>query len=168
MIIPIGLQCTGAEFLKANNCRSEAFPFDHMFATPEFVYKMLVLLLEINMDIRELVNNHFFLCEKKASSNSLENYVTDKNGIALFNTKYNAIFPHDEYTDKSREKYYRRFLRLKGYIYNKRENLNFMYISQASFENGNFTIDSKYVVADVYEYLGKIYDLIGKYRQNYR
>jgi hypothetical protein len=31
-----------------------------MFATPSFVFEMLELLLEKNIDIEDLVKNHFF------------------------------------------------------------------------------------------------------------
>jgi len=38
-----------------------------MFATPSFVFKMLELLLEKNINIEDLVKNHFFNCEKRAN-----------------------------------------------------------------------------------------------------
>lgn len=64
IIIPIGLQCSSATF-KNEIKKSYTFPFDWMFATPSFVFEILVLLLEKNMNIEELVKNHFFYCEKR-------------------------------------------------------------------------------------------------------
>ena len=95
MIIPIGIQCTNATF-KKNFENTHTLPFDWMFATPSFVFEMLELLLEKNINIEDLVKNHFFYCEKKANINGVEHYYTCDNGFALFNTKYNVIFPHDE------------------------------------------------------------------------
>jgi len=166
MIIPIGIQCTNATFKKSFE-KTYTLPFDWMFATPSFVFEMLELLLEKNINIEDLVKNHFFYCEKRANVNSLEHYYTCDNG-ALFNTKYNVIFPHDENNIDSINKYIRRFERLKDIILNSTECLYFIYTSQCSLESGNFTIDGNIVINDVYVYLSKIYKLISKFRNNYK
>ena len=57
--IPIGIQCTNAVFKKSVE-KTHTLPFDWMFATPSFVFEMLELLLEKNIDIEDLVKNHFF------------------------------------------------------------------------------------------------------------
>ena len=88
--------------------------------------------------------------------------------FALFNTKYNVIFPHDENNIDSINKYIRRFERLKDIILNSTECLYFIYTSQSSLESGNFTIDGNIVINDVYVYLSKIYKLISKFRNNYK
>ena len=168
IIIPIGLQCTNASFKKNINKSSKTLPFDWMFATPKFVFEMLELLLDKDMNINELVENHFFLCEKRAGMNTVENYYSDENGAALYNIKYKCIFPHDTYTQETIDKYIRRFYRLKEIILNSDEKLCFIYSSQSSLHNGNFTIDGEKVVSDVYTYLSKIYTLIGKYNNNYK
>jgi hypothetical protein len=111
MIIPIGIQCTNATF-KQSFEKTHTLPFDWMFATPSFVFEMLELLLEKNINIDVLVKNHFFYCEKRANLNGTEHYYTCDNGFALFNTKYNVIFPHDENNNDSINKYIRRFERL--------------------------------------------------------
>jgi hypothetical protein len=167
MIIPIGLQCTTGAFKKEFE-KEHTLPFDWMFATPSFVFEMLELLLEKNININDLVKNHFFYCEKKANVNSFEHYYTCDNGFALFNTKYNVIFPHDENNIDTINKYIRRFERLKDIILNSTECLCFIYISQSSLESGNFTIDGNIVINDVYGYLSKIYKLISKFRNNYK
>ncbi len=167
MIIPIGLQCTTAVF-KNEIKKTQTLPFDWMFSTPSFVYEILVLLLEKNIDIEELVKNHFLCCEKKASLHSGEHYFNCEDGFALYNTKYNVIFPHDTYSNETIDKYIRRFERLKDIILNSTENLYFIYISQSSLEDGNFTIDGNIVLKDVYIYLTKIYKLIGNFRNNYK
>jgi hydroxymethylpyrimidine pyrophosphatase-like HAD family hydrolase len=167
IIIPIGIQCTTAAF-KNEIEKTHTFPFDWMFATPSFVFEMLELLLEKNINIEELVKNYFFCCEKRASYNHVEHYYTCHNGSALYNTKYNVIFPHDKYDNETINKYIRRFERLKDIILNSTECLYFIYTSQSSLENGNFTIDGNIVINDVYVYLSKIYKLISKFRNNYK
>lgn len=168
IFIPIGIQCTNASLLKNHNRRMQAFPFDWMFSTPKFIFEMLELLLENNMSIDELVRNHFFCCDKKAKYDKPEHYYTSENGFALYNSKYNVIFPHNEYNTQTINAYIRRFERLKDTITNSREELCFVYISPSSTENGNFTIDGKKVVCDAYFYLSKIYEVIGKYNNNYK
>ena len=167
MIIPIGIQCTNAIFKKSFE-KTHTLPFDWMFSTPSFVFEMLELLLEKNINIEDLVKTHFFYCEKRANYNELEHYICDNNGFALFNTKYNVIFPHDENNIDSINKYIRRFERLKDIILNSTECLYFIYTSQSSLESGNFTIDGNIVINDVYVYLSKIYKLISKFRNNYK
>ena len=64
-IISIGIQCTNALFKQEIQKRTETLPFDWILSTPSFVFEMLNLLLEQNMDVEELVKKHFFYCEKK-------------------------------------------------------------------------------------------------------
>lgn len=165
--IPIGIQCTNATFIN-NISKTYTYPFDWMFSTPKFVYEILILLLEKNMDINELVTQHFFLCDKRASYNSLEKYYTLVNGNSLYNTKYNVIFPHDTYDNNTIEKYIRRFERLKNSILNSLEDICFIYTSQSSLDIGNFTIDNKIVISNVYYHISNIYNLIKKYRNNFK
>jgi hypothetical protein len=168
IIIPIGSQCSTATF-KNEIKKSYTLPFDGMFATPSFVFEMLVLLLEKNISVEELVKNHFFYCEKRANMNGMEHYYTCENGFALYNSKYNVIFPHESNTNiETINKFIRRFERLKDMILNSTEELCFIYTSQSSLENGNFTIDGNIIIRDVYFYLTKIYKLIGNFRNNYK
>jgi hypothetical protein len=168
IIIPIGSQCSTATF-KNEIKKSHTLPFDWMFATPSFVFEILVLLLEKNISVEDLVKNHFFYCEKRANMNGLEHYYTCENGFALYNSKYNVIFPHESNTNiETINKFIRRFERLKNMILNSTEELCFIYTSQSSLENGNFTIDDNIIIRDVYFYLTKIYKLIGNFRNNYK
>ena len=48
------------------------------------------------------------------------------------------------------------------------ESLIFIYSSQSSLQKGNFRIDDRHIIEDVYIYLTKIYELIGKYNNNYK
>lgn len=66
----------------------------------------------------------------------MEHFYTDDNGVLLYNTKYNVIFPHDEYNE--------------DLILNSIECLYFIYTSQYSLYKGNYTIDGKNVIKDVY------------------
>ena len=63
-------------------------------------------------------------------------------------------------------KYIRRLSRLKDFILNSNEKLVFIYSSQSSLKSGNFTIDGRVVIKNVYSYLTKIYDLINMYNNN--
>jgi len=173
IIIPIGFQCGTATF-KNEIKKSHSLPFDWMLSTPQFVFEMLVLLLEQNMDIDELVKNHFFYCDKKASIKDLgEHYYTYESGetlygAKLYNTKYNAIFVHDNNDIESINKYIRRFKRLKDIILNSPEDLYFVHVSPSSPTVGYFTIDGNDAIKDAYGYITKIYKLIGKFRNNYK
>ena len=167
MIISIGLQCTNAS-LKNKIKKTYTLPFDWMFATPSFVYEMLELLLEKNINIEDLVKNYFFKIEKKVNLKTMEHFYTDDNGTSLYNTKYNVIFPHDEYNNDTINKYIRRFERLKQLILNSNDCLYFIYTSQSSLDKGNFTIDGKNIINNVYINISKIYNLISKFRNNYK
>lgn len=160
-MIPIGFQCTSSAFKN----QTPTMPFDWMFATPEFVYKILELMLVQKIDIQELVRDHFFYCNKRANiSSHQEHYYTCENGVALYNSKYNVIFPHDTYDEATIEKYIRRMSRLKDEITNMEEHLTFIYVSHS----GNFTIDGQNVVKDVYANLSKIYALVASIRKNFK
>lgn len=165
--ISLGIQCTIPLFLKNNNLRKEAYPFDWIISNPKYVYEILVLLLN-NYNISDLVVNHFFYCPLKANCHKIENYTINKNGFALYNPKYNVIFPHDEYNNDTIQKYIRRFERLKSIILESNEIIHFIYMSQSSLELGNFKINNVNVIKDVYMYINKIYDLINSYRKNFK
>lgn len=167
IIISIGVQCSSATY-KNEIDKKHTLPFDWIFTNPKSTFELLVLLLENNMNIEELVKNHFFYCEKKANMYDFEHYYTCDSGNAHYNTKYNILFPHDENNDETIQKYIRRFERLKDIILNSNEELCFLYTSPSSNEYGNFTIDGNIIINNVYIYLSKIYNLIGKYRNNYK
>ncbi len=167
IIIPIGIQCLGATF-KNEIKKTHTLPFDWILSNPLFVFKILELLLENNMNIEELVKNHFLNCKKRASVHNFEHYYTIDNGVALYNTEYNVMFPHDTYDDTTIDKYIRRFERLKNIILNSTEKLYFIYISQSSLENGNYTIDNNIIIKDVYINISKIYNLINKFNTNFK
>lgn len=166
MIIPIGIQCLNAKLKKKINKDTETLPFDWMLSHPKFVYEILKLLLENKINIEEIVNNHFFYCDKRATFKVKEAYYTVSNGFALYNSKYDVIFPHDNNDEETKMKYIRRLSRLKDLILNSNEKLVFIYSSQSSLKSGNFTIDERVIIKNVYSYLTKIYDLINIYNNN--
>ena len=170
MIIPIGIQCTNGNFKREINKATKSYPFDWIFSPPKFIYEMLYLLLEKNMEIDKLVKEEFFLCDTNASVNVnfLENYYTDINGFALLNSKYNVVFPHDVRNNETIEKYVRRFERLKVSILNSNEKIIFLYSSQASLNIGNYTVNNTEVITNVYYYLSKIQNLLEKYNNNFK
>lgn len=175
--IPIGMQCTNMYFLEKHNKRSYTFPFSWMFSTPKFVFEMLELLLDKNINIKELVVFYFFHCTKTAT-NEDENFIISKDdGYILYNDKYNVIFPHEidfgqdmnkEKFNNILEKYIRRFQRLKDFILNSEEDICFIYTSQSSLESGNFKVNGINAINDSYYYLTKIYELIAKYKNKFK
>jgi len=58
--------------------KKETLPFDWMFSTPEFVYTILNLLLIDKKEISEIVDNHFFACDKTATLLEAEHHVLDR------------------------------------------------------------------------------------------
>jgi hydroxymethylpyrimidine pyrophosphatase-like HAD family hydrolase len=118
--ISIGVQCTSAVF-KNNVQKTTSFPFDWMFSNPKFVFEMLLLLLIQNISIEELVKDHFFYCDKRANISRHEHYYICDNGSALYNSKYNVIFPHDEYNIETINKYIRRFERLNEALHSNED-----------------------------------------------
>lgn len=105
MIIPIGIQCLNRELKKSLHKDSESLPFDWILSHPKFVYAILKLLLEYDkfVDVEEIVNNHFFYCDKRVSSSSYEKFHTDSNGRILYNSVYDVIYPHDVYDNETKK-----------------------------------------------------------------
>lgn len=165
-LIPIGVQCLTPTVLKNNNLRKDSYPFDWILSNPYFIYKMLYFLLENRMDIDKIVREHFFRNDQKCGYNRVEHYTFNKNGPAICNQLYNVIFPHDDYNEETINKYIRRFERLKKDILNTSQKIQFIYISQSSLNSGNFTINDKEVVKNVYENMNNINTLIKKYNKN--
>lgn len=172
--IPIGVQCNSASFLRKNNLRNIALPFDWCFSTPKNVYEILDRMINTNITIEELVKEHFFNCDKKSNNNRIpEHYFDDDEGFALYNSKYGFIFPHDKYDTETIDKFIRRFKRLYE-ILNlctvempdcvKTNDICFLYTSQSSLENGNVTMNGNTLPQDVYYYLNKIYHLVNNTR----
>lgn len=125
---------------------------------------MLCLLLEQDMSVEKIVKEHFFRNDEKAWFDVAEHYTFRENGKAFCNTLYNVIFPHDEHNEDSIHKYIRRFTYLKNDILNPLHHIRFVYVSQASL--GNYTINGKDVIQNVYKNLNNINTLVGKYNKN--
>jgi hypothetical protein len=171
--ISLGTQCTTPFFFDKIGVKSKSLPFDWMLSTPEFVYTILKLLLVDNLDINEIIDNYFFICNKRASimknnmgKDIVERYITSNNGSGLVNSKYGVCFPHDKLSD--RDKYVRRMTRLKELILDKHNYLYFTYISVSSKDSGNYTLDGKEPIQDLYIYLQKISEIIRSVTDNYK
>ncbi len=174
MIIPIGVDCTSAIFKREINKISPSLPFDWMISTPEFVVKMLELLLVYNMNTTILVREHFFRFDKSVKYIGHHNIYITTNDFTdesiICNSKYNVLFPNDKYNEETIAKYIRRFERLKAIIFglDYKEELKFVYASACSQECSNYSIDGKNTINDVYIHLMKINSLLAKYRKNYK
>lgn len=162
MIVPIGMQCTVASLKSGIGEKGESLPFDSMLSHPKFVYSILVRLLN-GEDVEKLTEEHFFCCDKHATrvAGDGEHYRTDPKGKALLNTKYNVIFPHDDVrSEENVMKYARRLRRLKALIEDSNQKLTFMYISQASKQTGDFTLDGVSMTTEISSYLSQIRTLL--------
>tara|TARA_X000000950_G_C13616230_1_gene537429 strand:- start:30 stop:695 length:666 start_codon:yes stop_codon:yes gene_type:complete len=166
LYISLGIQCLTPNILKKNNLRKKSYPFDWIISNPYFVYKMLYLLLEEGMDVNKIVREHFFRNDQKCWRDRFEHYKFGKNGSAICNQLYNVVFPHDEYNEETINKYIRRFERLKKDILDTSHKIQFIYISQSSLKSGNFTINDKEVIENVYENMNNINMLLKKYNKN--
>jgi hypothetical protein len=168
LFISIGSQCSSTVLFEKLGVKRETLPFDWMFSTPCFVYTILKMLLIDGADITDIVDNHFFCCDKHALVKEVEHLVTDENGEILVNTKYNVCFPHDQNTPHDREKYIRRMERLKQVILDNNSFIFFVYVSVSSPISGNYTLDGIEPIQQIYEYTDKINDIIKSVRTNYK
>ena len=168
LFISIGSQCSSTVLFEKLGVKKESLPFDWMFSTPYFVYTILKMLLIDGVDITDIVDYHFFCCDKRASLKEAEHLVTNKNGEILVNTKYNVCFPHDQNTQDNREKYIRRMERLKQVILDNNYFIFFIYVSVSSPTKGNYTLDGIEPIQQIYEYTDKINDIIKRVRTNYK
>lgn len=75
--------------------KKESLPFDWMLSTPQFVYTILKLLLIDKKEIDDVVDNHFFMCDKRGTLHYVEHLSLDDHGPVFVNSKYNVCFPHD-------------------------------------------------------------------------
>jgi hypothetical protein len=164
--ISIGSQCTTPLLFFNTRVKGKSLPFDWIISTPEFVYTILKLMFIDNTDIDTIVDDHFFVCDKKALSPVDGSFITDDSGGALINSKYSVCFIHDALSD--REKYIRRMNRLKETILDKNKFLNFVYVSTASSKAGNYLLDGVEPIQNLHENLEKISKIISGITLNYR
>jgi hypothetical protein len=144
----------------------ESLPFDWMFSTPQFVYTIIKLLLIDKKEIEDIVDNHFFVCDKRAQLQSAEHHILNEHGSVLVNSKYNVCFPHD--TISERDKYIRRMKRFKQILLDKDNYLYFVYVSVSSPNSGNYTIDGVEPIQNLYEYIEQIHNILKDIRTTYK
>jgi hypothetical protein len=164
--ISIGSQCTTPKLFDKLGVKKESLPFDWMCSTPEFVYTILKLLLIEQKEINDIIDNDFFICDKRAKLQSVEHHLFNTDGPVLVNSKYNVCFPHDKPSD--REKYIRRMERFKQILLDKDNFLYFVYVSVSSPNKGNYTINSVEPIQQLYEYIEKINNILKDIRTNYK
>jgi hypothetical protein len=163
--ISLGAQCTVPSLFERLKIKGETLPFDWMISTPEFVYTILKNIVE-NMDISDILMNDFFAIDGRASLQSLERYKRNNKGVALVNSKHSCIFPHD--TAGEAAKYQRRLDRLKQTIFNKDNYLYFVYVSVSSLQGGNYMLDNKEPIQNLYTHIKNISDIIKPISSNYK
>jgi len=164
--ISIGAQCTTPTLFEKIHVKKESLPFDWMFSTPQFVYTILKLLLIDKKEIEDIVDNHFFVCDKRAKIQGLEHHRVNENGPILVNSKYKVCFPHDTLSDRG--KYIRRIERLKQILLEADNFLYFVYVSVSSPNNGNYTLDGVEPIQQLYEYIEQINSILKDIRTTYK
>jgi hypothetical protein len=164
--ISIGAQCTTPTLFDRLGVKKESLPFDWMFSTPEFVYTILRLLLIEKKEIDDIIDNYFFLCDKRAILQGVEHHVLNETGAVLVNSKYNVCFPHDTLPD--RDKYIRRMERLKQIILDTNNFIHFVYVAVSSPTNGNYTLNGVAPIKDLYEYINKLNSILLTVRTKYK
>lgn len=164
--ISLGSQCTTPKLFEKLDVKKETLPFDWMFSTPEFVYKIIKMLLIDNLAIDNIVNEHFFKVDSRVKFKKVEYYYTDNNGTVPANSKYKVIFPHDYSHEK--DKYIRRLQRLKDIISDKNNFLYFFYISVSSKDLGNYVLDDKEPIQDLYIHINNINECLKTFRNNFK
>lgn len=164
--ISIGSQCTTTTLFDKLRLKKESLPFDWMISTPHFVYTIMKFLFIDKKELNDIIDNHFFACDKKGTVKGLENYITNENGSALVNSKYKVCFPHDKVSE--RDKYIRRLERLKQIILDKGNFIYFVYVSVSSQTGGNYTLDGVKPIEQLYEYIENINNILKDIRTNYK
>ena len=164
--ISIGAQCTTPILFEKLLLKKESLPFDWMLSTPQFVYTILKLLLIDNKGIDDIIDTHFFACDKRAQLRKVEHHLSNDDGTVLVNSRYNVCFPHDDITD--RDKYMRRMERFKQLLLEKDNFLHFVYVSVSSPDSGNYTIDGIEPIQQLYEYIEQINSILKNIRNNYK
>jgi hypothetical protein len=166
--ISIGSQCTTPFLFDRLGVKAESLPFDWMFSTPYFVYSMMKLLLIDKLETTDIVDNYFFACDKTARWFEEEpaHYINAENGDGnvLINSKYNVAFPHD--TQEDREKYIRRFERLKQLILDESIFINFVYVSIP--RDNYFVVNEIEPIENLHGYIEKINNIIKEVRSNFK
>lgn len=164
--ISIGAQCATPTLFTQLQLKQESQPFDWMISTPEFVHAIMKCLFVDKKEIEDIVDNDFFLCDKKARLESVEHHILDNNGPVLVNSKYNVCFPHDTLSDRA--KYIRRIERFRKILLDKDNFIHFVYMSVSSPASGNFTINGVEPIQQLYPFVEKINDIIKSVRENYK
>jgi len=164
--ISIGSQCTTPTLFDRLQLKKESLPFDWIFSTPQFVYTIIKLLLIDKKEIEDIVDNHFFVCDKRAfwHPEKPAHYINNPNGDVLINSKYNVAFPHDNTSD--REKYIRRLERLQQLILDESIFIYFVYVSIPC--QNYFIVNEVEPIQQLYEWIEKINSMLKDIRTNYK
>tara|TARA_R110000824_G_scaffold6928_1_gene31739 strand:- start:1384 stop:2325 length:942 start_codon:yes stop_codon:yes gene_type:complete len=123
-IIPLGYHCVAAESL--SNYRKEAFPFDYVVSSPEYIEKVL----QLPSFIEQVTGEKWEVHAEEAIESFLENYFNENNfSKTKVKSEDGSVFPHackpeldDWEWDESVAfpKYIRRIKRLHDYIDTKK------------------------------------------------
>ena len=116
MIIPIGIKCLNTTLKKRIKKDTKKISFGLDVCSWKICLWNFKTFIGKKINIEEIVNDHFFCCDKLVNCKKLEDYYTDSNGITSYNSKYDVIFPHDKNDEETKMKYIRRLARLKDLI----------------------------------------------------
>jgi len=165
--IPIGSNCDISHFLRANNLRFCAFPFDWNCASLQSIYNILInnfnLFLE-DIYIGERIHRLYIDDTGQDETNIEKEFI-----YPVICKKYLILLPHDyksidnEHLVKIKQKYEKRIERFNNYINNNELELIMLYCNinfnlnewQKSVYN-KFNIDTKLLQKDNNIYIDKI------------
>jgi hypothetical protein len=165
--ISIGTNCTTPTLFEQMGVKKESLPFDWMFSTPEFVYEIIKQLLVDKLEIKNIVDNDFFICDKRAiwfKNKTPDHYINTDNGDVLINSKFNVAFPHD--TLSNRDTYIRRLERMRDLLLNQKIFIYFVYISIPN--PTSFMVNGIHPIKNLYDYMEKLNKILKDIRTNYK
>ena len=167
--ISLGSQCHVIDMFRELGIKRESLPFDTIFSTPEFVYTIFKLLFIDNLNIIDIVNNEFFLCDKRAIEISSQRFIIHDNGNLLVNSKYSVLFPHNNISDN--EKFIRRLERFKNLILNKNNCIHFVYCAgRTNYTDKSciYALNNIEPAKDIYIFINNINNILKNIINNYK
>jgi hypothetical protein len=194
IFIPIGVQCTSAQFLRLHNIRSCGLPFDWIYSHPQFIYNVLQAIFVSHLESTSIALSVFFNHQFQENgelatpdirdnltlvkAHASDHFATDPtSGNLVYNPVQRILFPHDNLLSSAEsrrlaiQKYARRITRLKHAIL-KCPNIHFVYTSQPAFSTskpdvtGNISVDGVSLTQNVHLHLNNIISLIQSIRNS--
>jgi hypothetical protein len=108
--IPITFDCEGANTLRSNGIRENAFPFDWNIAPLHNIYNLIKNNFEGFLDPKSLIYSN------KPFTHKYDNEYEVNNLIPVFDTKYGFLFIHDFTLDNNYDIIYKKYKKRIDYF----------------------------------------------------